>query len=97
VYRILRSLGERGLLAAFHGVLAGRPKAWSLDRPTTAGEHAAYIRDQHEAVLRAMSEYAPDAIVVLDVDFGHTDPQLVIPYGGQIRVDGPARRITVRY
>jgi len=32
---------------------------------------------------------------VFDVDLGHTDPQLVIPYGGMVRVDGPARRITV--
>ena len=34
-------------------------------------------------------------MTVFDVDFGHTDPQLVLPYGGSIRVDGPARRITV--
>ena len=97
VYRILRALGERGLLREFPAVLFGRPKAWSLDHRTTAEEKAAYVRDQHEAVLRALSEYAPDAMVVLDVDFGHTDPQLVIPYGGRIRVDGVARRITVRY
>jgi muramoyltetrapeptide carboxypeptidase LdcA involved in peptidoglycan recycling len=78
-------------------ILFGRPKAWALDRQTTAEEKAAYIRDQREAVLRALAEYAPDTLAVLDVDLGHTDPQLVIPYGGQIRVDGPARRITVRY
>lgn len=97
VYRILRSLGERGLLASFPAVLFGRPKAWSLDRRTDAEEKAAYARDQRAAVLRAMSEYAPDAVVVLDVDFGHTDPQLVIPYGGQVMVDGPGQHITVRY
>jgi Uncharacterized proteins, homologs of microcin C7 resistance protein MccF len=34
-------------------------------------------------------------MVVFDVDLGHTDPQIVIPYGGAVRVDGPARRITV--
>lgn len=96
-YRILRSLGERGLLGAFPAVLLGRPKAWSLEHRTTAEEKAAYIRDQHAAVLQALREYAPNAMVVLDIDFGHTDPQLVIPHGGQIRVDGPARRITVRY
>jgi muramoyltetrapeptide carboxypeptidase LdcA involved in peptidoglycan recycling len=97
VYRILRSFGERGLLGACPAVLFARPKAWSLDHPATAEEKAAYIRDQHEAVLRALREYAPDAMVVLDVDFGHTDPQLILPYGGEIRVDGIERRITVRY
>ena len=97
VYRILRSMGERGLLAAFPAVLFGRAKAWSLDHRTTAEQKAAYLCDQREAVLRAMSEYAPDAMVVLDVDFAHTDPQFVIPYGGRIRVDGVTRSIFVRY
>jgi muramoyltetrapeptide carboxypeptidase LdcA involved in peptidoglycan recycling len=97
VYRVLRSLGERGLLGVFSAVLFGRPKAWALDRRTTPEQKSRYVRDQREAVLRAMDEYAPDTMVVLDIDFGHTDPQLVIPYGGLIRVDGVARRITVRY
>jgi muramoyltetrapeptide carboxypeptidase LdcA involved in peptidoglycan recycling len=35
--------------------------------------------------------------VVRDVDFGHTDRQLVLPHGGEITVDGWARKITVRY
>ncbi|MET7382958.1 hypothetical protein ABZT08_29865 [Streptomyces sp. NPDC005526] len=34
---------------------------------------------------------------ILPGGLGHTDPQLVIPYGGLVRVDGPARRITVHY
>ena len=97
VYRVLRAIGERGLLGVFSAVLFGRPKAWALDRRTTPEQKSGYVRDQREAVLRAMDEYAPDTMVVLDIDFGHTDPQLVIPYGGLIRVDGVARRITVRY
>jgi muramoyltetrapeptide carboxypeptidase LdcA involved in peptidoglycan recycling len=97
VYRTLRSLGERGLLGAFSAALIGRPKTWAIDRPTTPDEQDAYRRDQRDAVLRAFAEYAPHAMLVLDIDFGHTDPQLVIPYGGHIRIDGPTRRITVRY
>lgn len=97
VYRILRAMGERGLLAEFGAVLFGRAKAWSLGQRTSAHEKAAYISGQREAVLRALAEYAPGAMAVLDVDFGHTDPQFVLPYGGQVRVDGIARRITVAY
>ncbi|MDX6348083.1 MAG: hypothetical protein QOF84_2873, partial [Streptomyces sp.] len=26
-----------------------------------------------------------------------TDPRIVMPYGGRVRVDGPARRIFVTY
>ena len=97
VYRILRCMGERDLLGRFGAVLLARAKAWSFERPAPPGERDAYQADQRAAVLRALAEYAPKTIAVFDVDFGHTDPQLVIPYGGMVRVDGPARRITVTY
>ena len=41
-------------------------------------------------MLRAFGEYNPEAMIVFDVDFGHTDPQWVLPYGGRMTVDGPA-------
>jgi muramoyltetrapeptide carboxypeptidase LdcA involved in peptidoglycan recycling len=97
VYRILRSMGERGLLGQFAAVLLGRAKACSLEHPTSPHQRDAYQCRQRESVLRALRDYAPRAMVVFDVDFGHTDPQIVLPYGGLIRVDGPARRITVSY
>lgn len=97
VYRILRSMGERGLLGRFAAVMVGRAKAWSRPRQTTPEERETYRREQRAAVLRALTEYAPEAVAVFDVDLGHTDPQLVIPVGGLIRVDGPARRISVTY
>nr|WP_245984365.1 S66 peptidase family protein [Streptomyces tateyamensis] len=97
VYRILRNLGERGLLAQFPALLMARAKAWSFERPGDAQAKAAYRKEQREAVLRALAEYAPRTMAVFDVDFGHTDPQLILPCGGSIRVDGIERRITVRY
>lgn len=97
VYRILRNMGERGLLGVFPALVMGRAKAWDLTRPTTPEQAAAFRAAQREAVSRAMAEYNPDALIVFDVDFGHTDPQYVIPYGGQIRLDGPARRIEAHY
>jgi muramoyltetrapeptide carboxypeptidase LdcA involved in peptidoglycan recycling len=97
VYRILRSMGERGMLRQFSALLMGRAKAWSFGTPNGPGQRAEYRRAQREAVLRALSEYAPDTPVVFDVDLGHTDPQVVIPFAGTVTVDGPARKITVRY
>ncbi|MFJ4789084.1 S66 peptidase family protein [Streptomyces sp. NPDC088794] len=97
VFRTLRNMGERGLLQRFSALLMGRPKTWSFEHPNSPEEGARYAAGQREAVLRAMRTYAPDTTIVLDVDLGHTDPQLVIPYGGLVRVDGPARRITVTY
>ncbi|WP_172387540.1 S66 peptidase family protein [Streptomyces sp. MNP-20] len=97
VFRILRALGERGLLARFGALLMGRAKSWSFDRPNPPEERIRYAREQREAVLRALDAYAPDTMAVFDVDLGHTDPQYVIPYGGVVRVDGSQRRITVTY
>ncbi|GGQ17171.1 MULTISPECIES: S66 family peptidase [Streptomyces] len=97
VYRMLRNMGERGLLRQFPALLMGRAKSWSFENPFDAGRKERYREEQREAVLRALRQYAPDTMAVFDVDLGHTDPQLVIPVGGRIRVDGPARRITVTY
>ncbi|WP_035843399.1 S66 family peptidase [Kitasatospora azatica] len=97
VYRILRNLGERGLLRQFPALLMARAKAWNFRQQLEPAAKVEYRKAQREAVLRALAEYAPQTMAVFDVDFGHTDPQLVLPCGGRIRVDGPARRITVRY
>ncbi|MFD3874722.1 S66 peptidase family protein [Streptomyces sp. NPDC058623] len=97
VYRVLRSMGERGLLRQFPALLMGRAKSWSFDQPLDPADKALFRQRQREAVLRALREYAPDTMAVFDVDLGHTDPQLVVPVGGNIRVDGPARRIVVTY
>lgn len=97
VYRILRNMGERGLLRQFPAVLMARPKSWSFEQPLEASARTAYRKSQRDAVLRALGEYAPETMAVFGVEFGHTDPQLVLPCGGPIRVDGPARRITVTY
>ncbi|MBM7079705.1 S66 family peptidase [Micromonospora humida] len=97
VFRIIRNMGERGLLAAFPAVVVGRPKAWDFERPLPVAQRLAWGAAQRGAVVRALTAYRPDAVVVFDVDLGHTDPQLIIPYGGEIRVDAVERRIAVRY
>jgi muramoyltetrapeptide carboxypeptidase LdcA involved in peptidoglycan recycling len=97
VFWILRSMGERGLLRQFPALLMGRAKSWYFESPFEPEARARYRRQQREAVLRALDRYAPDTMAVFDVDLGHTDPQLVVPVGGRIRVDGPARRIHVTY
>jgi muramoyltetrapeptide carboxypeptidase LdcA involved in peptidoglycan recycling len=97
VFRMLRNAGERGLLAQFPAVLVGTAKASNLHRHSTPEERTRYRAEQRAALLRAFERYHAEAMVVFDVDFGHTDPQWVLPYGGMVTVDGPARRITARY
>jgi muramoyltetrapeptide carboxypeptidase LdcA involved in peptidoglycan recycling len=95
VYRMLRNMGERGLLGGFPAILVGRAKSWDREQPLGPSEKVAYASDQSAAVLRAVAEYAPSAVVVLDLDVGHTDPQQILPYGGQVRVDAAARTVSV--
>ena len=98
VYRILRSMGERGLLARFRGGAGrARRRRGTSSSGTPPEQKRAYAQAQRDAVARAVGEYAPDAVLVFDLDIGHTDPQLIIPYGGDVRVDAVEQRISVRY
>ena len=97
VFRMLRNAGERGLLARFPAIIVGTAKATNLERSTTLEQRERYRQDQRDAILRALAAYNPQAMVVFGPDIGHTDPQWVLPYGGNVTVDGPARRITAHY
>jgi muramoyltetrapeptide carboxypeptidase LdcA involved in peptidoglycan recycling len=97
VFRMLRNMGERGLLEKFSALIYAKPKAWDRERQTTPSQRSQFREDHYAAVLRAMARYNPDAMVVLGPDFGHTDPQVIIPVGGTITLDGPARRLSVTY
>jgi muramoyltetrapeptide carboxypeptidase LdcA involved in peptidoglycan recycling len=97
VFRMLRNAGERGLLSQFVAVLVGVPKAVSIRHDRSPQERAEYRSGQREAMLRAFASYAPDAPVVFGLDIGHTDPQWVLPYGGDITVDSLTQTITAHY
>ena len=97
VGRVLMCMGERGLLQRFAAAVWGRPKAWSFERPGTPADKAAYTAAQRDAVLSAFAEYHPAVPLVFGADFGHTDPQQVVPLGGQVTVDGAGRQIWVTY
>ncbi|WP_433373607.1 LD-carboxypeptidase [Actinoplanes sp. CA-142083] len=97
VFRMLRNAGERGLLEQFPAVLAGTAKASNISNRPPQEERARYRDEQREAVLRALADYHPSAMAVFGVDFGHTSPQWVLPYGGRMTVDGPARRIIAHF
>ncbi|BCJ44006.1 hypothetical protein GCM10010168_68090 [Actinoplanes ianthinogenes] len=94
---MLRNFGERGLLQQFPAVLAGTAKATVFTSPRPVAERSTYRDEQRAAILRAFADYHPEAMVVFGVDFGHTDPQWVLPYGGRITVDGPSRRIVAHF
>jgi muramoyltetrapeptide carboxypeptidase LdcA involved in peptidoglycan recycling len=97
VFRMLRNVGERGLLEQFSAVVFAKGKAWHSHAPLSEDERTVFRGEQEAAVLRALDTYNPDAVFVYGPDFGHTDPQYVLPYGGLMTVDGPARTISVQF
>lgn len=94
VFRMLRNLGERGILEVCPALLWGRPSVGDLDGTPPAEEGARLRGEWRESVQRAIAAYHPNMLAVLDVDFGHTSPQWLVPYGGSVTVDGVRRTIT---
>jgi muramoyltetrapeptide carboxypeptidase LdcA involved in peptidoglycan recycling len=97
VYRILMCMGERGLLQQFSAILVARPQTWTFEKPYTSQEKERFQQEQEEAIHRALSEYNSKVMAVFNLDFGHTDPQCIIPNGGKIRIDGIQKRIFITY
>jgi muramoyltetrapeptide carboxypeptidase LdcA involved in peptidoglycan recycling len=97
VFRMLRNAGERGLLAQFPAAVVGTAKATTIFQPVSPDRREQFRAGQRDAILRAFAAYNPAAMLVFNVDLGHTDPQWVLPYGGTLTIDGPARTITASY
>jgi muramoyltetrapeptide carboxypeptidase LdcA involved in peptidoglycan recycling len=90
---ILRSLGERGLLTVAGAVLVARPPASSFDKRPVAAERAVHRAEQRDVAIEVVGRYNPHAVICIGVPFGHTRPQWILPYGGEITVDGAKREI----
>jgi muramoyltetrapeptide carboxypeptidase LdcA involved in peptidoglycan recycling len=97
VKRWIRSLGERGILAAVAGVMVARPPVSSHEVIPSTEERARLRAAQRDAVIGEVARYNAEAVVCVGVPFGHTRPQWIVPYGGRIRLDGRARTITANY
>lgn len=94
----VRALGERGLLERVQGVVVARPPASALGqvRPDRQQRHA-WRKTQYEAVIAEVSRYNPEAVICAGVPFGHTKPQWIVPYGGELTLDGETKRIFADY
>jgi muramoyltetrapeptide carboxypeptidase LdcA involved in peptidoglycan recycling len=94
---IVRSLGERGILAAVSAVLLSRPPVSDFTKRPGQPERARLRREQSDVVVELIGRYNPQAVVCVGIPFGHTRPQWIIPHGGTITVDGAHQRVTADY
>ncbi len=97
VFRVLRALGERGVLARIKGVLMGRAKAWEFDKRLSPEQKETYRREQQETVLKAVRMYNKDIPVVQNLNFGHTDPQIPMTYGNLVRIETANKKIVATF
>ncbi|MER7609974.1 S66 peptidase family protein [Nocardioides sp. NPDC127503] len=99
---ITRSLGERGLLEAIDAVVVARPPTSAMpgttsERQPSAEERAAKRAEQRDVAIETVARYNPDAVVVVGPPFGHTRPQWIVPYGGEMTVDGTTQQLWADY
>jgi muramoyltetrapeptide carboxypeptidase LdcA involved in peptidoglycan recycling len=87
VVRMLRNYGISGILDRVAGLLFGRPRGYTDDER----------RELDEGIRRvAVEEFGrTDLPIVTHLDFGHTDPQWVLPIGGKARLDPSAGTLTL--
>lgn len=97
VGRWIRAFGERGYLDAAAGLIFARPVVDDRDAPAPPpvlqSRHDAYT----EYALSNLSLYRQDMPVCLNLPFGHTRPQVVLPYGGHITIDPVAEQVTAHF
>ena len=87
VVYMLRNYGLQGAFERASGLLFGRPKA--------------YTENEKQELYKALKQVVgveferPDLPVVANMDFGHTDPKLVLPLGAKVRIDSEEKNISV--
>ncbi len=93
VFRVYRALGERGILERVKGVLVGRPKAWHFNKQNSTEQKAEHKKQQRETILNVVRQYNKNVPIIQNMDFGHTDPQICMPYGSKVRILSSEKKI----
>jgi len=85
----LRNYGASGILAGLSGIIFGRPGGHQL----SPAKFAEYDDVLVQVVGR---EYGrPDMPILSHMDFGHTDPMFVLPYGRLAEIDSTSSKFSI--
>lgn len=80
VNRFLRSLDAMGVLGSLNGLLFGRPGGQLSDKERRAYDGTLVDTISGEARYTELP-------IIANMDFGHTDPMLTLPYGVEAEID----------
>lgn len=80
---MLRNYGSQGILDQIKGLLFGRPRDYTEAEKSQLAEIILNV---------VVTEFGrPDLPVVTNMDFGHTDPQFILPLGVKAEIDCQAK------
>ncbi len=93
----LRNLGAQGVLDKLQGILFARPGGdFAPDQQQEQAQWLAHFGDYDKALLQALAEFErSDIPVVTHMDFGHTVPQNILPYGVLCEIDPVQKRVAI--
>ncbi len=92
----LRCLGAQGILERLNGILFARPGNDFFKNKEERDTWLANYTDYDQAILTALKEYGrTDMPVVTNMDFGHTLPQLILPYGVLAEIDPYRKQVSL--
>ena len=92
-----RLIGAQGILSKLSGILFARPGGeFSAQKVEKQNQYIAHYTDYDVAILKVLREYNCTEIpVVTNMDFGHTVPQLILPYGALCEIDVCTRKVSI--
>ncbi|MFJ7973381.1 S66 peptidase family protein [Psychrobacillus sp. NPDC096389] len=80
----LRNYGSQGILQNVKGIVFGKP------------QHEKYYEEYKESILRIMKELnITDLPILYNLNFGHTEPKFVLPYGAMAEIDCDNRAFSI--
>lgn len=83
---IVRNLGAQGILNRLAGVLFSRPCGIEIDD----------FSQYDDTLLKVCKEFGATKMpIVTRMDFGHTDPMFVIPFGAEATIDPVKKTFTI--
>lgn len=93
----MRNLGAQGILAKLKGILFARPggefkKDKIAERDAWIERYAKY----DNVLIKVCKEYnRTDLPIVTNMDFGHTVPQVILPYGAMCEIDPVNKKVNI--
>jgi muramoyltetrapeptide carboxypeptidase LdcA involved in peptidoglycan recycling len=80
----LRNFGEQGIFDKINGLMVGRARDYSL-------EEKKQLKENINLVVK--KEFGKEFPIVTNMDFGHTDPQIILPLGMKASINSKKQEV----